>query len=73
MLSSSVIPIHCHLPLQSRSSPIDFSGVSVVVHWCVLVPLELLDRPYLAGIANSDEPCPPPPLESSIPTPSGHP
>ena len=45
----------------------------VVIHWCELVPLALLDRPHLARITNSDEPRPLPPLEGFVPTQSGHP
>ena len=48
------ILVLCPLPLQSRSSSTNHSGVFVVVHWCELVPLELLNWPCLAGIANSD-------------------
>ena len=45
----------------------------VVVHWCVLVPLELLDWPYFGGTTIFDELRPLPPLETSVPTLSGHP
>ena len=45
----------------------------LVVHWCVLVLLELLDWPCVAGTITSDELRSLPPLETSIPTPYGHP
>ena len=67
-----MIPVLGPLPLQSLSRSLDSSGMLVVIHWSELVLLELLDRPHLAGIANSDEPRPLPPLESSVPTLSGH-
>ena len=68
-----MIPVLYSLPLQSRSSTSDHSSVFVAIHWCVLVLLELLDWPCVVGTTISDELRPLPPLESSVPTLSGHP
>ena len=68
-----MIPLLCPHLLQNHLSSTNPSSVFVVIHWCVLVLLELLDWPCVARTSTSDKLRPLPQLESSIPTPSGHP